>query len=453
MNNGTYNIRCFEADQKQYKNIGGRAERKTDSGGHLGANSEAGAPGDIDSDIVEDGLRSDQDPPPDAGGAAEDAPAQDNSGQDVIEFSENPPIKIKVDPLKPTKQQIDQHKSSGHVPYRNWCEECVRASGREDPHHSKGGDSENMVPMFVCDYAFLKSTTDENDKVTLFVLKECLTKSIFSCVCPKKGTETQVAAELFLDAMEELGLKNAKVMYKSDQEPAIKGVLDMVTKARSAPFVPEHSPVGSSQSNGAAENAVLLVKSLFRRNKLALEKRYSIKLPLNHMIIPWLVKHSAFCHNRFFVGVDGKTPYSRARGKPYDKKMVEFGERVLYVKSKNMIGPKSNQADTRAEGGIFIGIRPISSEIYVGTPEGVKKVRTIHRVLSENRWNFPLFESFRGLPWDFKAESPNELPAEAQLRPALHYDPYQEGAEAPQEPKESDIQPRKLSFFVVTLKL
>ena len=77
-----------------------------------------------------------------------------------------------------------------------------------------------------------------------------------------------------------------------------------------------------------------VVKSLLRRGKLGLEKHCSVKLPLNHHIIPWLVMHCAYCHNRFSIGEDGKSPYLRARGKPFDKSMVEFGEKVLVERHK-----------------------------------------------------------------------------------------------------------------------
>ena len=36
-------------------------------------------------------------------------------------------------------------------------------------------------------------------------------------------------------------------------------------------------------------------------------------------------------------------------------------------------GSKLNQSDSRAAPGIFLGIRAISNEVYVGTPEGVIK--------------------------------------------------------------------------------
>ena len=48
----------------------------------------------------------------------------------------------------------------------------------------------------------------------IFVLREKVTKRLFACVCPRKGTESQVAAELFIDAIHELGYANSKIMYK-----------------------------------------------------------------------------------------------------------------------------------------------------------------------------------------------------------------------------------------------
>ena len=72
-----------------------------------------------------------------------------------IEYSENPVVRTKPNPLKPTAKQIEQHKAAAHVPYSSWCEECVRASGKEDLHkHIE--HSEEQLPLFACDYAFLK---------------------------------------------------------------------------------------------------------------------------------------------------------------------------------------------------------------------------------------------------------------------------------------------------------
>ena len=323
------------------------------------------------------------------------------------------------------------------------------ASGREDPHRRIDHSSEPQLPSFTCDYAFLKSEKDPEDKLCLFILKEKRSKSVFSCVCPRKGTESQVAAELFLDAIYELGYRDSKILYKSDQEPALLDVINLVSTSRAAPMVPEQSPVGDSQGNGSIENAVEQVKGAIRRIKSNLESRLGKRLPLRHLAMPWLVQHACFCINRFLVGSDGKTPYMRTRGKSFEKPMVAFGERVLFVKPKNYIGPNLNQAETRAAYGIFLGFRPISNEIYLGTPEGIKKARTIHRLSDDKRWSLEAFEAFRGLPWNLRAPDAGELPDEERLRPI----PLDKGPEGDAPPpadtgaKEPEIQPRQFKIF------
>ena len=106
------------------------------------------------------------------------------------------------------------------------------------------------IPCFTCDYAFLTSERNSDDKVTLFILKEKRSKSIFACVCQRKGSESQAAAELFLDAVHELGYHDSPIMYKSDQEPAIVDIINLVSSNRKAPTIPEQSAVGDSAGNG-----------------------------------------------------------------------------------------------------------------------------------------------------------------------------------------------------------
>ena len=38
-------------------------------------------------------------------------------------------IKRLIDPRLPTEEEVEHHKRT-HLPYRNWCPECVKAKGR-----------------------------------------------------------------------------------------------------------------------------------------------------------------------------------------------------------------------------------------------------------------------------------------------------------------------------------
>ena len=62
-------------------------------------------------------------------------------------------IRRLLDPLLPSQNEVDEHWVRGHVPYRNWCEICVKARGRERDHtKDKGGD--RKVPEYHFDYCF-----------------------------------------------------------------------------------------------------------------------------------------------------------------------------------------------------------------------------------------------------------------------------------------------------------
>ena len=91
--------------------------------------------------------------------------------------------------------------------------------------------------------------------------------------------------------------------------------------------VPELSPVGESQSNGKSERAVQDLEDQLRTMKLAFEDRFKLRLGSSSAIMKWLVEHAANTINRCALGPDGKTPYQRLHGHPYNGCSIEFGEK------------------------------------------------------------------------------------------------------------------------------
>ena len=57
-------------------------------------------------------------------------------------------------PYMPTVSEIREHKTT-HLPYRNWCDECVEAFAREWPHLARDGPSDRSTPVIHIDYACL----------------------------------------------------------------------------------------------------------------------------------------------------------------------------------------------------------------------------------------------------------------------------------------------------------
>ena len=47
-------------------------------------------------------------------------------------------VKELADPRRPTEKEVREHEVT-HFPYRNWCEVCVRAKGKDADHRAEVG--------------------------------------------------------------------------------------------------------------------------------------------------------------------------------------------------------------------------------------------------------------------------------------------------------------------------
>ena len=165
--------------------------------------------------------------------------------------------------------------------------------------------------------------------MTLLVARDSKTGSTCSTVVENKGGGCAWAVKRITNFVD--GLGHGKIIFKSDNEHSIVDVWDAVRIARTAQTVAENSPTGESQANGVAERAVQDVQGVLRTLKAALERRLGIRLKASDLVMPWMVEHCGTLINRCRVGVDGMTAYERIKGKPNTKKMMEFGESVLYM--------------------------------------------------------------------------------------------------------------------------
>ena len=54
--------------------------------------------------------------------------------QDAAGDAEAQPARPGIVPVLPWEAEVEQHELT-HLPFRNWCRHCVRAKGKESPHH------------------------------------------------------------------------------------------------------------------------------------------------------------------------------------------------------------------------------------------------------------------------------------------------------------------------------
>ena len=155
------------------------------------------------------------------------------------------------------------------------------------------------------------------------------TRMTMAEAAPYKTTGTYIL-ERVVAFVQGTGCLHDDIM-RSDQEAVVMSIIEEVGKIRATRaggrFVVE-SLVGSSQSTGVSEKGCPVCAGQVRALKLAMEKRWSIKIPRRHSIIPWVVEYSAFLLNTCEVGHDGKTAHERVKGKRGKPPGVEFGEGV-----------------------------------------------------------------------------------------------------------------------------
>ena len=104
--------------------------------------------------------------------------------QDELD-EESEQIKVAVDPGQPTKKQVEEHRTRGHVPYRSWCRWCNLGRGRSLHHRAKATP---VVPIVGLDYFFLAESGIKPRaelKMTEDELSDARVQGYFLTRCPR----------------------------------------------------------------------------------------------------------------------------------------------------------------------------------------------------------------------------------------------------------------------------
>ena len=312
----------------------------------------------------------------------------DQEGQDDAEASGAEPEEAE-DPLQrrrayqPTPEETRQHRLT-HMPYRDWCPECVAGAANDHPHMSRDPKIREAltVPEVHWDYCFPRDPEGgKGENAVVLVGRDRETKYTIAHVVPLKGASTEWVVEQVARDLMRLGI-HGKVVLKSDQEPAIIDVLKEVARARgSNRTILEHSPVGDSSGNGIAERAIQAIEKLIRVHKLDLERRLKARVTVGHVIFPWLVEFCADLYNKHQVGRDGKTAYQRVKGKKFTQVLFPFAAPVMFRVCGKVKG--SNMAERWFEG-FFLGKKPHSEEFVIMRSNGqVVKARAVKEMARE----------------------------------------------------------------------
>ena len=175
--------------------------------------------------------------------------------------------------------------------------------------------------------------------------------------------------------------------------------------------IPQEPPAGESQSNGAVENGVKLLKGMIRAHVLAFERKLGVKIPTEHAAMSWIVEAVSDLVTKHLKGQDGRTGFERLYGKPAREEAFELGEVVLWRRPKK---PDSNVLlESRWEEGIWLGRKWGSMVHFIGMGREVVEARAVQRKPKEERWNKDLLQNLLASPWC------NPVPLEDQRVPEV----------------------------------
>jgi hypothetical protein len=304
-------------------------------------------------------------------------------------------------PMLPSKAEREVHELT-HVPFRSWCEHCVRGRG-EGVRHEAGKEMPEQTEVHM-DFFFV-GDEGQNKKLTVLAVRERTTRMTMSAVAPSKG-EQQFLAKRVQAFLKEIGADTGDITLRSDQEPAMKVLLSEVSKHRAAAgggrTVIEHSAVEDSKGNGVIERAVKSIEGQTRVARSALEARIGAKIEPEHAVMTWLIEHVSLLLNRYEVGRDGRTAYERNKNKSSKLMGLEFGECVLW--RRRPVGNNLAKLAVLWDVGVYLGVKGSTGEIIIGNSDGVWRTRTVRRRPEELRWKAEEIEKIKGLPWNHGGE-------------------------------------------------
>ena len=181
-----------------------------------------------------------------------------------------------------------------------------------------------------------------------------------------------------LEFLGEIGRK--RIVIRSDNEPAVKALVQAVALHREDETVLEEIPVKSSQSILCNEHDHYLVGGMARALRIDMEKRFGDNFPVLHAVYSWILRHSGWllCRQRWLHSLP-----ERYKGRIYSGEVCDLFECVLF----KVPSPEEAKLDDRFRLGVWIGKTSRIDDHLIFDGDEVRKCRTVKRRPEYLRWD------------------------------------------------------------------
>eukprot|EP00439_Symbiodinium_sp_Y106_P049166 s1310_g6.t1 len=281
-----------------------------------------------------------------------DRPTADrNAEQQTDDKSASKPKMLKI-PGEPSESERRLQELT-HLPYRDWCEHCVKSKGRQS-HAVKKNDRQ---PVIQIDFSFL-STENDLPKRTILNATDVQTGYAMAIVLPAKGSIEKYAVAELRRFVFEIGRTFGIVQY--DKENSLKVIAKDLCKTIGGLSM-RAAPTGHSQSQGSVGNVQRTLYGQLRTLFSQVQESTGLKLTSESPMFTW---------------------WSRE----YNGSLCVFGEWIdakLPISNKVKIPKGGSQWFS----GVYLGKDTEADEAILGNANGVFKVRTVKRKPPSQQWN------------------------------------------------------------------
>ena len=185
-------------------------------------------------------------------------------------------------PANGSKEEFDAHQLT-HLSFRSWCDHCVRGKAVDDAHRPRI-DPHRGEANISMDYFFLARATDPQHAKAVLNCLDFQSGAVFSAMVVRGGDPYAFAVAL--EAIKFTG--RTRLIIMSDQENAVKNLVDMMRDSRTHETAVINTPKGSSASAGGIERANYEVEKQIRTLRSRFEENYGESVGLNHKMLPFL---------------------------------------------------------------------------------------------------------------------------------------------------------------------